>query len=114
MCIVFAPHRRPSHDGSTIRAAVAGAPLRRRRGFRADAMRLMLCIVAADRPDIMEQARRAFADVDDVMIVMDRRIGERRDPARAQSEESRSGDRRTRNISERLRRNGYAIVPVGE
>jgi hypothetical protein len=76
-------------------------------------MKPVLCIVSVYRPDVLEQARRAFAEVDSVRVIVDRRVGERRNPERASSEESRQNDRRTRRVEDRLRTSGYTIVPVG-
>jgi len=46
-----------------------------------------------------------------VRVVMDRRIGERRRPERAGSEESRLRERRAYRVDEQLRQQGFAIVP---
>jgi len=71
-----------------------------------------LCIVSVYRPDLMTQAVERLSAAGNVKVIMDRRVGERRQPERAQSEESRRTDRRRRNIEERLRTQGFAIVPA--
>jgi len=70
-----------------------------------------LCIISAYRPDLMDHAVRAFGAVGNVKVVMDRRLGERRRSEVPSSAESRSRDRRHRDIEERLRIQGFAIVP---
>lgn len=70
-----------------------------------------LCIISAYRPDLMDHAVRAFGAVGNVQVVMDRRLGERRRSEVPSSRESRSRDRRQRDIDERLRTQGFAIVP---
>jgi hypothetical protein len=71
-----------------------------------------LCIVSVYRPHLMVGAPESLGVTGDVKVIMDRRVGERRLPERAQSEESRRNDRRRRNIEEQLRTQGFAIVPV--
>lgn len=71
----------------------------------------VLCIVSVYRPDLMQHATRAFADVGTVEVIMDRRVGERRRPERANSEESRMRDRRRRALDEQLRTRGFVLVP---
>jgi hypothetical protein len=70
----------------------------------------VLCIISVYRPDLMERAIHALGVVGNVQVIMDRRIGERRAPARSNSDETRLKDRRRRNIEERLRTQGFAIV----
>jgi len=59
----------------------------------------------------MDHAVRAFGAVGNIQVVMDRRLGERRRSEVPSSKESRSRDRRQRDIDERLRTQGFAIVP---
>jgi len=68
------------------------------------------CIISVYRPHLLDDAKKRFAGYD-VEVVMDRRVGERRQPERAQSKESRARDRRTYHIDELLRTQGFAIVP---
>jgi hypothetical protein len=72
-----------------------------------------LCIVAAHRADLLGKAARAFRVMRNVHVIMDRRVGERRRPERAESEESRARDRRRDGVDEQLRTQGFAIVPRG-
>jgi hypothetical protein len=76
-------------------------------------MKPVLCIIAASRPDLMDHAVRTFGAVGNVQIVMDRRVAERRRSERASSRESQARNRRRRDIDERLRTQGFAIVPGG-
>jgi hypothetical protein len=69
----------------------------------------VLCIVSVSRPDVVQQARHVFDSIPSVQIIVDRRAGEPRAgwPLPA-------GERRHRRIDERLRLQGYAIVPTEE
>jgi hypothetical protein len=75
-------------------------------------MKSAICIISVYRPDLMDEARQSLGAADGVQIIMDRRVGERRRAERAQAEETRRGDRRKRDIEERLRTQGFAIVPT--
>ncbi len=46
-----------------------------------------------------------------VQVIVDRRVGERRRPERAESEESRVRERRRYQVDEQLRTQGFALVP---
>jgi len=65
-----------------------------------------ICIVSAYRPDLLDEARHALSLGQNVEVVMDRRIGERRTAAH----DDAGTDRRRRNIEDELRAEGYAIV----
>jgi hypothetical protein len=65
-----------------------------------------LCIVSAYRPDVFEEAVNALSLGQNIEVIMDRRIGERRAPGRADS----ASDRRRYDIDEELRTEGYAFV----
>jgi len=46
-----------------------------------------------------------------VQVSVERRVGERRRPERAESEESRVRERRRYQVDEQLRTQGFALVP---
>lgn len=69
------------------------------------------CIISVYRPHLLDPATRCVAKDSAVRVVMDRRIGERRRPERAGSEQSRLRERRGYRIDEQLRTHGFAIVP---
>lgn len=70
-----------------------------------------LFIVAWDRPDLWDYWRRWFSGVEDVHVILDRRRGERRQPAQAHEPERRQTDRRSQpGIEADLRSLGFAIV----
>ena len=65
-----------------------------------------ICIVSAYRPDLLDEGRHALSLGQNVEVIVDRRIGDRRTIARDTS----GTDRRRRNIEDELRAEGYAIV----
>ena len=67
------------------------------------------CIVSVYRPDLLQEAKTRFAG-DDVDVSVDRRVGERRRPERAESDESRVKDRRRLSLDEYLRTQGLVVV----
>ena len=67
-----------------------------------------ICIVSTYRPDLFDEARQALSLGQNIEVIMDRRIGERRAASR-----DTTGDRRRRNIEDELRTQGYAIVEQG-
>jgi hypothetical protein len=70
------------------------------------------CIISVYRPELLGEARKRLGELNNVEIIVDRRVGERRRPERAESAESRGRDRRRRyHVDEQLRRNGFVIVP---
>jgi hypothetical protein len=69
-------------------------------------MRPSLCIVSVYRPDLLDVARNALSLSQNIEVIMDRRVGERRGPDRAVW----GSDRRQRSIDEDLRTQGYAFV----
>ncbi|PYQ00022.1 MAG: hypothetical protein DMF83_29200 [Acidobacteria bacterium] len=73
----------------------------------------MLCIISAYRPDLVPRATRVFGAIANVQVIVDRRVGERRRPERAESEESRVRERRRYQADEQLRTQGFALVPRG-
>jgi hypothetical protein len=68
------------------------------------------CIVSVYRPDLLAPAKRALEMHPDIEVIVDRRIGERRRPERAESDETRARERRHLEIDSALRAHGYAIV----
>ena len=69
-----------------------------------------LCIVSVYRPDLLPETTKRFAGDAEVEVLVDRRVGERRRPERADSEESRVRDRRRLSIDEYLRTQGLVVV----
>ena len=65
-----------------------------------------ICIVSAYCPDLLDEGRHALSLGQNVEVIVDRRIGDRRTIARDTS----GTDRRRRNIEDELRAEGYAIV----
>ena len=72
------------------------------------AMARALFIVSVYRPDIYEAALQAIGCAQDVEVVLDRRVGERRGPERA--DKPSDNDRRQMAIEEQLRTEGWALV----
>jgi hypothetical protein len=66
------------------------------------------CVISVYRPHLLEPATRGASG--GVRVVMDRRVGERRRPERAESDASRLRERRGSRIDEQLRTQGFAIV----
>jgi hypothetical protein len=64
-----------------------------------------ICIVSAYRPDLYDDARHGLSFGQNIEVIVDRRLGERRAAAR-----DSAGDRRRRSIEDELRTQGYAIV----
>jgi len=65
-----------------------------------------ICIVSAYRPDLYDDARHGLSFGQNIEVIVDRRVGERRPPERS----SDGSDRRRRNIDDALRAEGFAIV----
>jgi hypothetical protein len=76
-------------------------------------MKSTICIISVYRPDLMEEAIQSLGTAGNVQVIMDRRMGERRRIPRTASNGAR-GDRRHLDIEERLRTQGFAIVPRDE
>ena len=66
-----------------------------------------ICIISAYRPDLFDDARHGLSFGQNIEVVMDRRIGERRTEPRDAAD-----DRRRRSIEDELRTQGYAIVEL--
>ena len=73
-----------------------------------------LLIVSVYRPDIYENALRSIGVARDLIIVLDRRVGERRTRRRTAAERSRAADRRRIDIDDQLRTSGWAFVSAKE
>ena len=69
------------------------------------------CIISVYRPDLLDEARARLREHDNVEVVLDRRVGERRRPERIAAEAATTRDRRDARIQEELREQGFAIVP---
>jgi hypothetical protein len=69
-----------------------------------------LFIVSVYRPDLYEAALAAVGCADDIEVVLDRRVGERRGPHRRPAGQTAADDRRRMEIEEQLRTDGWALV----
>ena len=70
-----------------------------------------LIIVARNRAKLYEHLKRAFAGNDTVQVILDRRVGERRQSTAGKTPERRRGDRRARPaITDQLRAMGWSVV----
>lgn len=73
-----------------------------------------LLIVARNRENLFDQLKQAFADDEQVQVIVDRRVGERRQRPPGTATERRKADRRNRKIEEQLRTIGWALVLLDE
>ncbi len=90
---------RMRHEGSPLKAQPTGG-----RGQT-------LIIVARDRPDLWRALTRQFAADGDIVILLDRRQGERRQSAQPTAPDRRGSDRRSMpRIEEDIRYRQYVIV----
>lgn len=72
-----------------------------------------LFIVSRLEPQLFEYLSREFASEDDVRVILDRRVGERRRSAGTHDVERRQGDRRTlAHVPRQINSLGYAFVRV--
>jgi hypothetical protein len=69
-----------------------------------------LFIVSVYRPDLYEAALQAVGLAQDVEVVVDRRVGERRGPGRRADAVASDNDRRQMAIDEQLRTEGCVLV----
>jgi len=74
------------------------------------AMPQLVFIVSRHRPKLQEYLQQEFAGNDEVAIIVDRRLGERRLREVEHGQERRQTDRRQALVDERLRSMGWAIV----
>jgi len=73
-------------------------------------MAQLVFIVSRHRSKLHEYLQQEFAGNDEVAIIVDRRLGERRLQEVEQRPERRQTDRRQALVDERLRAMGWAIV----
>jgi len=73
-----------------------------------------LLIISVYRPDIYENALRSIGVARDLIIVLDRRVGERRQRHRSTGQRAVPGDRRRIDIDDQLRTSGWAFVSAKE
>jgi hypothetical protein len=86
-------------------------PTPRRHRYDTPSRSRHLIIVARNRPKLYEHLKRAFAGNETVQVILDRRVGERRQSNAAKAPERRRGDRRARQpITEQLRAMGWSVV----
>jgi hypothetical protein len=71
-----------------------------------------LFIVSRLEPQLFEYLSREFASEDDVNVILDRRLGERRRSAGTRVERRRGDRRALGHIPRQLRSLGYAFVRV--
>jgi hypothetical protein len=69
-----------------------------------------LFIVSVYRPDLYSAALEAIGLAQDVEVVLDRRVGERRGPGRVVDGDTDLNERRRLQIDEQLRTDGWALV----
>lgn len=70
----------------------------------------LLFIVSRDQPMLQDYVRRGFGDASDVLVIVDRRVGERRRQNGPVPREQRRADRRRPQADERLRSLGWTVV----
>jgi len=73
-------------------------------------MARLVFIVSRQRPELANSLRRQFAGADDVEVIVDRRINERRMNPIPVSDDRRQVDRRQESIDNRLDELGWVIV----
>ena len=74
-----------------------------------------LMIVRRDQPDVCESLRRSFSPDSGIVVLLDRRISERRRESAAEAPERRRTDRRVvTHIGEELSLFGHAVVYMAE
>jgi hypothetical protein len=74
-------------------------------------MARLVFLVSRERPELSTYLKREFAGNDEIEVIVDRRLAQRRaqEPVAA-APERRRGDRRQEQIDDRLRAMGWAIV----
>jgi hypothetical protein len=73
-----------------------------------------LLIVARNREHLYGQLKQAFAENEQIQVIVDRRTGERRHRTQGTPAERRKADRRNRKVEEQLRSIGWALVLLDE
>jgi hypothetical protein len=69
-----------------------------------------LLIISVYRPDLYEDALRSIGFARDLVIVLDRRVGERRRHDRAIAEGAIGGDRRRLRVDDQLSTAGWVLI----
>jgi len=69
-----------------------------------------LIVVAREEPDLFDYIRRDQFGDDNVQVISDRRVGDRRRAPRAVDRDRRQTDRRRCDIQDLLRRHGWGEV----
>jgi hypothetical protein len=70
----------------------------------------LLLIVARDEPMLYERLRQEFEGDEELSVVLDRRIGDRRRQSQPVSPDQRRADRRQALVTDWLQRFGWATV----
>ena len=70
----------------------------------------LLLIVARDEPRLYERLRMEFEGDDELAVVLDRRVGERRRTPNVVNRDLRRADRRQALVADQLQRFGWATV----
>ncbi len=74
-----------------------------------------LCIVSRDEPDLYQHLRGEFAADEEIEVLPDRRVADRRGGVQASQPERRRVDRRSQpGLDEELRFRGFAIARKSE
>ena len=73
-------------------------------------MPALLMIVARDQVMLYERLRLEFEGDDELTVILDRRLGERRRSNQPVAREQRRGDRRQSLVDNQLKRMGWATV----
>ena len=70
----------------------------------------LLLIVARDEPRLYERLRQEFEGDEDLDVVLDRRVGDRRRQPQLVNADQRRADRRQALVADQLQRFGWATV----
>lgn len=70
----------------------------------------LLYVVAREEGDLFASLHRAFADESSVAVVLDRRLGERRQRRDVQATDRRRRDRRALDVTGELSGRGWALI----
>jgi len=72
-----------------------------------------LCIVSRQHPELFAYLRQRFADDEALSMILDRRLGQRRQQRTSVEHEQRARQRRSRpDVDERLRVHSHVIISV--
>ena len=73
-----------------------------------------LFVISRQQPQLYEYVRSAFSPEEEVRVIVDRRVADRRRASAPGSAERRRSDRRVRtDVVEELKARGCAFVPAG-